>query len=102
MEIHLVFSSLPPRISNVDNTPIIAICFASCNVTHFPSSPLHNIPLNSLFDSINQILSLVSESLLMCQVSARSMRLRCMETLVGGMEEGELHQAAESILAEVS
>ena len=48
-----------------------------------------------------QILSLVAESLLTCQVSARSMRLRCMETLMAHMDEEELRQAAGAVLGEV-
>jgi ribosomal RNA-processing protein 12 len=48
-----------------------------------------------------QILSVVSESLLVCNVSARTMRLRCMETLMEGMTDADFNEAARSILGEV-
>lgn len=59
---------------------------------------------NVLFsnESKSAILSVVSDSLLICQVSARSMRLRCMETLISSMEdEEEISSASYNILGEV-
>eukprot|EP01041_Mallomonas_annulata_P002047 gene2047-3978_t len=48
-----------------------------------------------------QMFSVISESLLLSHVSARHMRLRCMETLMEDMSEEELNQVCTSVLGEV-
>lgn len=48
-----------------------------------------------------QILSLVSDSLLTCHVSARHMRLRCMEALMNGMSQEDLSSAVDAVLGEI-
>ena len=47
------------------------------------------------------ILETISQSLLTCHVSARSMRLRCIETIFSTMDSSELEIATASIVAEV-
>lgn len=47
------------------------------------------------------ILETISQSLLTCHVSARSMRLRCIETIFSTMDSNELEIATASIIAEV-
>ena len=61
----------------------------------------HEAYLTTSSESRAQMLGLVSESLLTCQVSARSMRLRCMETILVHMSDEELSQATGSVLGEV-
>ena len=61
----------------------------------------HEAYLTNSSESRVQMLGLVSESLLTCQVSARSMRLRCMETILVHMSDEELSQATGSVLGEV-
>lgn len=52
-------------------------------------------------ESRSDILGVVSDSILTCHVSARNMRLRCMEALLKDMSEEELGVASASILGEV-
>jgi ribosomal RNA-processing protein 12 len=49
----------------------------------------------------SNILAAISESLLSCHVSARSMRLRCIETLMGAMPNEEISAASSVILGEI-
>eukprot|EP00607_Mallomonas_marina_P010768 CAMPEP_0182422768 /NCGR_PEP_ID=MMETSP1167-20130531/8548_1 /TAXON_ID=2988 /ORGANISM="Mallomonas Sp, Strain CCMP3275" /LENGTH=135 /DNA_ID=CAMNT_0024601105 /DNA_START=22 /DNA_END=426 /DNA_ORIENTATION=- len=47
------------------------------------------------------ILSVMSDSLLLSHVSARHMRLRCIEVLLKEMNEDEVNQACSTVLGEV-